>query len=74
MTDSLQKAGQAGTIETYQGRGVWVPEGLTARDIMEGAKVLERDYDIAPFTSREMVCQVLFALHLAANHPARDAS
>lgn len=64
---------QAGTIEAYDGRGVWVPEGLTARDIMEGAKVLERDFDVAPFTSREMVCRVLSALQLAANPSAIDA-
>jgi hypothetical protein len=56
---------QAGTIEGYEGRGVWVPDGLSARDIMEGAKVLERDFDVAPYTSRSMVRQVLLAMRSA---------
>lgn len=37
---------QASTVEGYEGRGVWVPEGLSARDIMEGAKALEREFDV----------------------------
>ncbi|MEW9838691.1 hypothetical protein, partial [Mesorhizobium marinum] len=60
---------KAGTIEGYEGRGVWVPEGLSARDIMEGAKVLERDYDVAPYTARDMVRTVLIALE-EAKHSA----
>lgn len=50
---------QAGTIESYEGRGVWVPEGLTARDIREGAKLLESQFDVAPFVSDAMACAVL---------------
>lgn len=56
---------QAGTIEGYEGRGVWVPEGMDARDIMEGAKALEMAWDIAPFISRAMVCDVLTAIQRA---------
>lgn len=52
---------QAGTIESYGERGVWVPEGMTARDIMEGARVLEREFEIAPYVSRAMAIAVLGA-------------
>lgn len=48
-----------GKIETYQGRGVFVSDGETAAQIMEGARVLERDYGVAPFISRAMVRAVL---------------
>lgn len=49
-------------IEGYNGRGVWVPAGLTAAEIMIGAAALERDFDVAPYTSRNMVIAVLQAL------------
>lgn len=32
-------SGQAGSIETYEGHGVFVPDGLTAAAIMAGAAV-----------------------------------
>lgn len=51
--------GQAGTYESYEGRGVWVPRGLTAAQIMCGARVLERDFGVAPFISRAMVSAIL---------------
>lgn len=53
---------QAGVIESYEGRGVWVPDGLNARDIMEVAGVLEHDFDVTPYISRVMACQVLLRI------------
>lgn len=52
------------TNETYEGRGVSVPVGLTAREIMEGTKALERgfpDFDFGHYTARAMVEAVLQA-------------
>lgn len=57
-----------GAIEFYKGHGVWVPFGQTAAEIMEGAWVLERDFDVAPFTSRMMVSAILQALAYTAHH------
>lgn len=54
--------GQAGAIEEYKGRGVWVPHGLKACWIMEGAAVLENHHEITPFISRAMVRDVLLAV------------
>lgn len=48
-----------GAIEGYQGRGVWVPHGQSAAWIMEGARVLENKWEVAPYISRMMVSAVL---------------
>lgn len=48
--------------QIYDGHGVWVPPGMCAREIIEGAKVLERDFDVAPFISRAMVRAILTAI------------
>jgi hypothetical protein len=61
MTNQVEQR-QAGTCEVYDGRGVWVPHGLSASDIMKGARVLEEQFDVAPYVSRAMVCAVLEAL------------
>ena len=53
---------QAGKNETYGGHGVWVPHGLKASWIMEGAFALEKHHEIAPFISRAMVRDVLNAV------------
>lgn len=52
---------QAGTIEGYKGRGVWVPEGLTAAEIMEGARALELTYDVPHYIASAMAISVLQA-------------
>jgi len=57
---------QPGTGQVYKGRGVWVPEGLTAAQIMEGAWALERQFDVAPFISRLMAAAVLEAAGLSS--------
>lgn len=51
----------AGTIEGFEGRGVWVPYGLTARDIMVGAAAIEALGE-APYTARAYATAVLTAL------------
>jgi hypothetical protein len=57
--DMVCEQGQAGAIEGYKGRGVFVPHGLKASWIMEGAWLLEREFDVVPYTSREMVISLL---------------
>ena len=59
---SYDSSRQAGKIENYEGRGVWVPDGLNASGIMEGAKALERQFGIAPYTARDMAIAVLLAV------------
>lgn len=58
-TDS---ADRPATIQGFEGRGVLVPRGLSARDIMVGARVLEREFEVVPYTSRSMVRAVLLAI------------
>jgi hypothetical protein len=48
-----------GTTEGYRGRGVFVPYGLDVELIMECAAVLEKEFEIAPYTSREITIAVL---------------
>lgn len=55
----------AAKIENYAGRGVYVPEGMNAAEIMAGARVLESRFDVPPFLSRSMVREVLAALREA---------
>jgi hypothetical protein len=63
---------QAGTIKGYEGRGVWVPDGLSAADIMVGADTLERIFEIPPYRSRDMVREVLTAIaQCSASAPAK---
>lgn len=69
VTFAQELGGQAGDsttsdgkVEVYRGRGVWVPTGLTAEHIMVGADVLERQYGVEPYTSRNMVIAVLLAI------------
>lgn len=68
---NLDRNGQADAAETqvYEGRGVYVPDGMTAREIVEGARVLERSFGVPPYISRMMVREVLVAMR-----QAKDAS
>ena len=52
----------AGTLGEHLGHGVWVPPGLGASWIIEGAAVLEREFEVGPFLSRHMVRAVLQAV------------
>ena len=56
-------------IDAYGGRGVWVPPGLTAREIMAGAAVLESKFGIEHYEARSMVRWVLQAIR---DMPAAD--
>lgn len=61
-----------GTIESYRGRGVWVPAGLTAEQIVEGAMILESYWGIGRFTSELMAIDVLTAKKKVT--PARETA
>lgn len=52
----------AGHAESFGQRGVWVPPGLTAREIMVGAAVLESKFGIEHYEARSMVRWVLQAI------------
>lgn len=62
MKNGTDSGREAGKIEAYGNRGVWVPDGMTAREIMVGAAILEREFDVPPYESRDMVRSVLSAL------------
>ena len=51
-------------LQEHEGRGVYVPSGMTAAQIMTGARILERDFGIAPYTSREIMRALLSATGL----------
>ena len=61
MAQATETDEAEGTIESYRDHGVFVPSGLTAAAIMEGAWALERLFDVAPFVSRMMARAVLHA-------------
>ena len=62
------------TLQSYGDRGVYVPEGMTAAEIMEAARVLERDFEVEPFTSRAMVRAVLAAIRPGTSRVESHAS
>ena len=72
--NSYNKSGQAGTIEGYGKRGVWVPDGMSARDIMEGAHVLEDMFDVPPYESREMMRAILAVISPSASCSAKGGA
>jgi hypothetical protein len=61
---ALSESRQAGTdeMQAWDGHGVFVPKGMSAEEIMRGAAVLERRFDVVPFVSRSMVIAVLSAI------------
>ena len=63
---AVSKAGQAGdslsyggTHGVYKGRGVWVPPGMTAAEIFEGAVALTKAYD---FLDHYQACGVVITV------------
>lgn len=46
---------KAGAPDQYGLRGVWVPAGMTAREIMEGADVLSEQFGVEHYEARSMV-------------------
>lgn len=65
---------QAGTIESYEGRGVWVPEGLTAREVMVGAAILEKELDAPPYSARVVASMLLEAVRQGAGETFRPVA
>ena len=49
-------------LQVYGSRGLWVPKGMTAGDIMIGTEVLEQRFGVEHYTARSMVRAVLEAL------------
>ena len=61
-TGSDRPGAPAGHVESFRQRGVWVPDGMTAEEIMVGAAVLEEKYEVEHYTARSMVRLVLEAI------------
>jgi hypothetical protein len=54
-------ARQAGEVQSFGSRGVWVLPGLTAEMVMAGAEYIERefgDFEIPHYTARSMASEV----------------
>jgi hypothetical protein len=51
-----------GAPEAFGLRGVWVPAGMTAREIIEGARVLSEQFGVEHYEARSMVRTVLEAI------------
>jgi hypothetical protein len=64
--DRLEIGGES---DAYEGRGVWVPDGMTAAEIMEGARVLEDKFGVEHYTARSMVRNVLEAIRAEIKSP-----
>lgn len=61
-----------GTREAYGDRGVFVPNGMTAAEIMVGAAVLTERWDIQHYDACSMVISVLEAIRSASPPGASD--
>ena len=48
-----------GTLEAYEGRGLWVPNGMTAVEIVKGARAITDQFDIDKFTARDIAIALL---------------
>ena len=51
--------GPPGGVQDYEGRAVFVPDGFTAAQIWDAAKMLEREFDVVLYTSQHMAVAVL---------------
>lgn len=51
--------GPPGEIQEFEGRAVFVPNEFTAAQIWGAAKMLEREFDVVPYTSQHMAVAVL---------------
>src|SRR6185436_13939211 len=56
-----QAGDMSGCLASYEGRGLWVPPGMTAQEIMIGAAALER-FGVEHYEARSMVREVLSAI------------
>lgn len=73
MLDDSRQADVHQFHQAYGDRGVYVPDGMSALEIMEGAAALEREYEVAPYTARSMVRSVLRAIKAAKSGGERPA-
>jgi len=64
-TEKTSIFGPLGRVEDFNGRAVFVPDGYEAAQIWSAAKVLESEFDIAPYTSQHMAVAVLIAAEKA---------
>ena len=58
------RANRNGSIQSYGDRGVYVPNGMTAAEIVEGANVLQKELDrdwidMGHYRACEIVCEIL---------------
>ena len=51
-----------GRQEVHQGRGVWVPEGMTAAEIAKASEAVEDRFSIDKHTARSIAITVLQAV------------
>lgn len=51
--------GPPGKVQGHKGRAVFVPDGFTAAQIWDAAKMLEREFDVVPYTSQHMAVAIL---------------
>jgi hypothetical protein len=63
-------------FQSFEGRGVYVPAGLTATDIVAASRALERNFEIAPYLSHAIAIEVLQAVKARQaareTHPTAD--
>ena len=60
-----------GRIEVYGGHGVWVPDGMTAAEIIIGGDAIAAHHDIDKFTARRIVMTALEAIRLQGSSENR---
>ena len=53
------KSEKSGKIEIFEGHGAWVEEGIKVHELMETAKLLEQELDVASFVSRAIASKIL---------------
>ena len=63
LSEPPQDSDRCNPIQTYGDRAVYVPKGMSAAEIVEGALVLEREFDIGHYTASVMVEKVLEAVN-----------
>ncbi len=51
-----------GRVETFEGRGVWVPNGITAEEIAKAAEAVEDRFAIDKHIARSIAITVLQAV------------
>ena len=60
---------KGGSAQAVGLRGVWVPDGMTGEMVLAGAKVLEDEFGVDPYTSRTMARKVWAAIEAVRATP-----